>query len=178
MRALVAIVWLIASALPAAATEVSAGELDAAPDGWNGLEVTVVGEVVGDYSVRRESVWVQLNDDPYVSEPLSESGRLQGTNVSVGVRLPSDLFSEAWGPPGSYRVRGPVLAVTGVFRYADPSTGGETFVDAAVIELIEPALALEAPPSEMGLLLAAVVMMALGGGLWGRSRWRLRNPKE
>lgn len=178
MRVLVAMVWMIAFALPAAATEVSAGELDAAPDGWNGLEVTVVGEVVGDYSVRKEWVWVQLNDDPYVSEPLSESGRLQGANVSVGVRLPSDLFSETWGPPGSYRVRGPVLAVTGVFRYADPATGGETFVDATEVELLEPALALEAPPSEMGLLFAAVAMMAFGGGLWGRARWRLLNPKE
>ncbi len=171
----IALTWL---ALPAAATEVSIAELDAESAAWNGLEVTVEGEIIGDYSDRGDHLWVQVNDDDYVRDPLIETGRLSGGNVGMGVRLPTQIFSADWGPPGGYQVRGPVVRLTGTFRYADPDTGGDTFIDATSVVLVEPSRPFEPPAPEMGLLAASVVMIALGAGLWGRARWRLLNPKQ
>jgi hypothetical protein len=174
------IVALISTLLaqPAAAGEVSIAELDAEAPSWSGMEVTIEGEIVGDYSIRGDEMWVQVNDDAYADEPLIETGRLAGGNVGMGVRIPTEVFSTDWGVPGGYHTRGPVVRVTGTFRYADPATGGDTFVDATSVVLVEPARPLEPPAAEMGLLAGAVAMMALGAGMWGRARWRLLNPKQ
>jgi hypothetical protein len=165
-------------ALPAAASQVSIAELDAEAPTWSGLEVTIEGEVIGDYSIRGDEMWVQVNDDAYVNDPLVETGRLAGGNIGMGVRMPTELFSSEWGDPGGYHIRGPVVRVTGTFRYLDPDTGGDTFVDASSVVLIEPARPIEPPGAEMGLLAAALVMIALGAGMWARARWRLLNPKQ
>ncbi|MGF1667372.1 MAG: hypothetical protein ACFCVC_14005 [Acidimicrobiia bacterium] len=181
MRTLIiALIAFIATsmALPAAAAEISIAELDAEAPNWSGLEVTIEGEIIGDYSIRGDEVWVQVNDDAYVEDPLLETGRLAGGNVGMGVRMPSEVFSTEWGAPGGYQTRGPVVRVTGTFRYLDPDTGGDTFVDAASVVLVEPARRLEPPPAEMDLLAAAVAMIALGAGMWARARWRLLNPKQ
>jgi hypothetical protein len=174
------IVFLILTllALPAAASQVSIAELDAQAPTWSGLEVTIEGEIIGDYSIRGDEVWVQVNDDAYVDDPLVETGRLAGGNIGMGVRMPTEVFSTEWGAPGGYHTRGPVVRVTGTFRYLDPATGGDTFVDATSVVLVEPARPLEPPPAEMGLLAAAVTMIALGAGMWARARWRLLNPKQ
>lgn len=177
MRAAI-IAILLSFSIPAVAAEtVSVSELDANSETWDGRTVTIVGEVVGDYSFRDEELWVQLNDDPYVQSPVIETGSLAGGNIGIGVRMPSSSFSEDWGPPGGYHERGPVLEVTGVFRYADPETGGDTFVDASAVELIEAARPIEPPPAETGLLVASGIMIAAGAAMWARARWRLLNPK-
>lgn len=178
MRTLIIALVSTLLALPATAAETSIAELDAESPSWSGLDVTIEGEIIGDYSIRGDEVWVQVNDDAYVSDPLIESGRVAGGNVGMGVRIPAEVFSTDWGAPGGYHTRGPVVRVTGTFRYADPATGGDTFVDATSVVLVEPARPLEPPAAEMGLLAAAVVMIALGAGMWGRARWRLLNPRQ
>jgi hypothetical protein len=178
MRALVmafALMWLAA---PASASQVSVTDLDGDPLSWNERQVTIRGEIVGDYSPRNDEVWVQVNDDAYVDAPSVETGELAGGNVGIGVRIPGGIFDESWGAPGGYKVRGPIVEVTGIFRYADPATGGATFVDASSVTLIDPAREMETPPPQMGLLVAAIAMMAVGFGMWARSRWRLLNPKQ
>lgn len=175
--------WLLAFAVvmvatPAGATEVEVPMLDAEAEAWNGQRVTVRGEIVGDYSVRDGEVWVQLNDDPYVAEPLIETGALQGSNSGIGVRIPAEIFPDTYGAPGGYHTRGPVVEVTGTFRYADPDTGGDTFIDAESVVVIEESRPIEAPAAEPALLIASVVMIAAGAALWARARWRLFNPRE
>ena len=133
MRAFVAsVVLVLLGASPALATDIPAGELDANPDRYDGRELTVTGEVVGDYGVRADAVWVQLNDDPYVSRPLLERARPTGTNTSIAVRMPLELFDHVtWGDPGRYGTRGPILRFTGVFHHNDTDRGGETYVEAS-----------------------------------------------
>lgn len=100
--------------------------------------VTVRGELVGDFQRRSEAVWSQLNGDAYVDAPLLEAGRA-GANVGVGIRIPNELFeSLGVGKPGGYRVRGPVVAVTGAWRYHDPDRSGESYLDVTEITLLEP----------------------------------------
>lgn len=168
---------LFVSALPASASRLETSELDASPSTWDGQRVTITGEIIGDYGRRHDVVWVQINDDAYSEAPLVETGELAGTNTGLGVRIPNSIFSESWGSPGGYRTRGPIVEVSGVFRYADDETGGDTFLDATEIQLIEPARPLELPGADWKLIFGSLVAIAAGGALWARARWRLLNPE-
>jgi hypothetical protein len=155
------------------AGEVTVTELDSEPDRWNGTEVTVVGELVGDYSPRRQVVWVQLNDDSYARSPLLESGERTGANTGIGVRMSFELFEpETWGPPGRYQTRGPIVAVTGTFHHNDP-VSGETFIEAGQLVLVEPARSLEyAVPIARLVLGGATLAMGLVLGAYAVRRRR------
>jgi hypothetical protein len=160
------LVVVVSLALQAQADHVTVTELDLDPRRWTGAEVTVVGELVGDYSPRRRAVvWVQLNDDGYARAPLLETGERAGTNTGIGVRMPAELFDpEAWGPPGRFGMRGPIVEVTGTFHHNDP-VSGETFVEAREVVLVEPARPLEEPVPTTALALGAAVLatgLALG----------------
>lgn len=160
-----------------AGTALTTAELDADPTIWDGQMVTITGEIIGDYGRRSEVIWVQVNDDSYVDAPLVETGRLAGSNTGVGVRIPEDLFDDSWGPPGGYRIRGPVVEVTGVFEYADEETGGDTFIDAMAIELVDPARRLDLPGPDWRLVVISALAIAGGLTMGARARYRRLNPE-
>lgn len=160
-----------------AASEVTTTDLDTNPSTWDDRMVTVTGEIIGDYGQRTDVVWIQVNDDGYVAAPLVETNELDGTNTGMGVRMPADLFDPSWGAPGGYATRGPVVRITGLFRYADADTGGDTFIDAVAIELLEPSRPLVVPGPDWMLIGASLAAIAAGAGLWGRARWQRRNPE-
>src|SRR3972149_1152296 len=64
---------------PAAAAEVTVADLLADPGAYAASEITLTGELVGDFQRRGEAVWTQLNDDAYVTAPLHAGGSLSGT---------------------------------------------------------------------------------------------------
>lgn len=159
----------IAAAMILVLSTVPVSELDADPATWNGTEVTVTGEIIGDYSIRDDVVWFQLNDDPYAAAPLGESRILQGGNVGIGVRILRSDWSPGWGGPGRYGQRGPIVEVTGTFRHNSPDDQGETFIDGRVIRLVEASRPIENPPASVGraivggmLALAGLVLYLLG----------------
>lgn len=148
-------------AAPAAANELDDLLADAAAN--DGTEVVLTGELVGDFSPRSEGIWVQLNVDGYVDAPLLETGKLAGTNNGIGAFLPTELFDEAWGEPGGYRQRGPVVMVTAIFRYHDPRFQGETYLEVTGVELVAASMPLEEDANATLLLLglAAIVAAAI-----------------
>jgi len=161
-RAAITLTGVLLLALPAAAQEVvPVSTLLALSDEYDQQVVTVRGELVGDYGERGDITWVQLNDDAYVDAPLARDGRLGGTNTGIGVRI-SGTVPEAFGEPGGYGVRGPVVEIVGVFRNLDPALGGLTFIEAVEVDLISPA----EPVPGQGIDLPALVVgavLTLGG---------------
>lgn len=110
-------------------------------------EVVVVGELIGDYGFRSdESMWTQLNDDSYVTDPVLDDGELTGANVGVAVRIPAAI-AEQLDPPGGYRVRGPVVEATGIWKYHDPDRGGESYIDVVSLIVVEPGRGLTEHPT-------------------------------
>jgi hypothetical protein len=158
--------WLSLSASPAVAqVEVSVEDLLADPKAFDGLTITVEGELIGDYGFRPGgSMWTQLNDDSYARAPVVEGGPLTGSNLGIGVRM-SSAVGEQLDPPGGYRVRGPIVRATGIWKYHDPDRGGETYLDAATVETTEPGEDLE-EGANWWALGGGIALLIISGGVW------------
>lgn len=153
--------------VPALAESVSITELDADPGRFDGTTVTITGEVIGDYGHASDVVWIQLNDDAYALSPLAETGALQGTNTGLGVRLVPSLYSDDWGKPGRSGMRGPLLEITGTFKYNSDDDQGETFIDAESIVLIEPARPISATVHQrLWPAVSGSLLLLAGSGLF------------
>ncbi len=147
---------------PVLAVSVSAAALVADGEGFSGMEVTVVGELVGDYGFRNDgTVWAQLNGDSYAIRPIAEGGPLRGSNVGIGIRMPADLAANL-DPPGRYRRVGPIVSVTGIWRYHDPNRQGESFLDVSALVVDTPGRNLAEHPDWV-LYGAALAFAAIAG---------------
>jgi hypothetical protein len=160
----VVVMILAVAILPASAhaLTVSAAELLENGERFSGQEVTVVGELVGDYGFRSDgTVWTQLNSDSYAIRPIVAGGPLRGANVGIGIRMPADLANDL-DPPGQYRLVGPIVAVTGIWRYHDPQRQGETFLDVTALAVDTPGHDLSEHPN-WGIYGAAFAFAAIAG---------------
>ncbi len=124
-------------------------------------EVTVVGELIGDYGFRSDdSMWTQLNDDSYVLDPIQDDGALTGGNVGVAIRIPAEV-ARRLDPPGGYRVRGPVVAARGIWKYHDPDRSGESYIDVIDLTVVEAGKGLtEHPDYFVGVVGLVLVVFA------------------
>lgn len=160
--AALAIALVAIPAAPALAQDVTeVSNLLALPDEFDQQIVTIRGEIVGDYGVRTDVVWVQVNDDPYVDEPLAVNGRLAGTNTGISVRLSGEV-PPAFGSPGGHGVRGPIVEITGVFRDLDPTLGGLTYIEATDVELVARSERLPESGASTAATVAGAVLTVLG----------------
>lgn len=138
-------------------------EIIADPEGFAGKQVTVVGELIGDYGERRSgALWTQLNEDSYALDPVALGGPLTGPNVGFGIRISKGDVPDL-GHPGGFRWRGPLVEVTGVWVYHDPDRGGESYLDVARIDIIEDAEALPIDHAPVPALLGGVLLVSALG---------------
>ncbi len=163
------IIVIVAMTVPvhaARAVDVDVAVLVENGAGFDGQTVTVTGELVGDYGTRRDgTTWTQLNQDSYAQSPVSEGGQLTGSNVGIGVRIPTDLVI-GLDPPGRYRMVGPTVEATGTWRFHDPQRSGESFLDVTTLVTLEAGRSLNEPPNwasyGFGALLILGSILAFG----------------
>lgn len=159
--AAMAALLIVALAPSALAVDVTAKELVDNGEDFDGLTVTVVGELIGDYGQRRGGyTWTQLNEDPYVIEPIARGGKPAGGNIGIGVMIPTPLMEDL-DAPGRYRQIGPVVSLTGVWKYHDPARHGESFLHVAELIPVRSGEALSEPPDWATLIGGAILI--LGG---------------
>lgn len=154
--------------------EASVADLEADPTAYDGHTVSMIGEVVGDYGIRSDVVWIQLNTDAYATDPLLSRDDAAGSNQGIGVRYPRALHDERWGEPGGYGVRGPLVEVVGTFRYNDDETSGETFIDAREISLVEPSHPIDRREPDRSMWIAAIAAALAGAASYGTAQLRRR----
>lgn len=147
-----------------AAEEVTVAEVLAGSPELSGAEITVEGELVGDYGFRADGMWTQLNGDVYVDDPIREGGAAAGGNAGIGVRIPSDL-AEGLDHPGGYHHRGPVVRLAGIWKHHDPQRHGESYLDVASLEVVEPGLELD-EEVVWWTVIAGAALLAGAGALW------------
>ena len=142
---------------------IETSELLIAPKRYDGATIAVEGELVGDYGFRRSGMmWTQLNDDTYAHAPVVEGGELTGSNQGIGLRMPAEL-ADGLSPPGGYRIRGPIVRATGVWKYHDPDRQGETYLDVPSIDIIESGIKLSEGPNTAAIVAGvALLVVALG----------------
>lgn len=140
---------------------------------FDGNEITIEGELVGDYGFRHDGyMWTQLNDDSYARDALVDGGPRAGANVGVGIRMPTAL-GEGLAPVGGYRLEGPLVQATGVWRYHDPDRGGESYLDVSALTTIEGGRRLEEGP-DWAVFAAGSLLLAVSFAMW----WRRRRSAE
>jgi hypothetical protein len=168
MNALAAAVAALVAMSLSGAPEVDVDDLLTSPQSFDHEamgEIVLIGELVGDFHRRGPWVWAQLNDDEYVDRPLREGGALAGSNSGVGVRFATAEFDAAGlEHPGGYRFRGPVVRVTGEWRYHDEARGGESYLAVTSLALVERERLLH-DDMPAGVLILGLALLALGGGL-------------
>lgn len=155
-----ALVFLAIGEPAAAAARVSIADLLAGAERFDGAEVRIAGEVVGDVMLRGDHGWINVSD---------------GTGV-IGVWVPASEVRGLQG--GRYGLRGDVVEVTGTFRRADPRQGGETDVEGRTVIRLEAARPLPRPLDRRRLY-AAGLLGAAGtalGALWWRRERSARHP--
>lgn len=140
----------------------------ACPAGLDGLEVRLVGEVVGDVLPREGGAWLTINDDAHAREvgPLVGHGTRRGTNRGLAVWAP-DGTHERLGAPGRAGRRGDLVVVVGTVRRADPDDGGGLTVRASAIEVLVTGARASAPLHRTQAVAAVVALtgVAIAGGL-------------
>jgi hypothetical protein len=149
---------------------VSSPQVFACPSAFDELEVTYVGEVVGELIPRRGGAWAQVNDDAYALEvgPLVGHRERAGFNTGMSVWLPDGLHEEieAAGRPGR---RGDVILVRGTLLRTDPDDGGGTTVRAEEMERLAEPLEIEDPFHLLQAVIAALLAMgAIATTVWAR----------
>jgi hypothetical protein len=155
------------------ATAVSVTDLLAAPESFNGTTITVQGELVGDYGFRRDgSMWTQLDDDSYAVAPVVDGGDLTGANIGIGIEMIAEIGREL-DPPGGYRVRGPIVRATGTWRYHDSARGGESYLEAASVEVVTAGADLTEGPNRVALG-GGVALVGIAAVLW----WMYRRDRD
>lgn len=127
-----------------------------------GDELTVEGELVGDYGSRNDGfTWSQLNGDVYVDDPTAEGGTPIGANIGIGVRIPTNLMADL-GPPGGYRNRGPVARLTGTWMYHDPQRQGESYLQVESLSVVEPGRRLDGGINWITSISGALLIVGAG----------------
>ena len=147
------------------ATAAAVTDLLAAPESFDGTTITVEGELVGDYGFRRDgSMWTQLDDDSYATAPVVDGGDLTGANIGIGIEM-STAIGRGLDPPGGYRVRGPIVRVSGIWQYHDSARGGESYLEAVSVEVVTGGADLTEGPNWVALG-GGIALVAVAAGLW------------
>jgi hypothetical protein len=103
---------------------------------YDGRQVTVAGEVIGDVMIRGDYAWITVNDEPYSRRSVVEGGELTGvSNTGIGVWAPR---GEVQGIEnlGGYDEKGDQEEVVGVFNRACPEHGGDTDIHAESVSKV------------------------------------------
>ncbi len=156
-----------------AAEEVTIEELVSGMHAFDGKEVTISGEAVGDVMLRGDHGWVTVNDDAYSTRSVQEGGGFAGySNWGIGVWAPRAELEDIH-ILGGYKNKGDQVRVTGIFHRACREHGGDTDIHASRIEVLEPGHPISHPFNywKLGVALAlAALALSLGYVWWKRAR--------
>ena len=88
---------------------------------YDGKEVVLEGEVIGDILDRGEYVWVNISD---------------GNNSAIGIYMSKEL-SSVIQTTGNYKTSGDRIRVVGTFQRACKDHGGDLDIHASSVELVK-----------------------------------------
>lgn len=146
-------------AVALARSEPSSTELVDAPEAWDGLRITFVGEAVCGRMERADGVWLHLNDDAYMTMNVEEGAALGGFNSGMPIWVPSGVVEDVT-LFGDHKHQGDICRVRGTFNAACEEHGGDMDIHAESVAVTSPGRRAADPvaawkPPLVGLLGAA-----------------------
>ena len=109
-----------ATLVNASQQEVSINDLIENAKEYDGKEVVLEGEVIGDILDRGEDVWVNISD---------------GNNSAIGIYMSKEL-SAVITTTGNYKTSGDRIRIAGIFQRACKDHGGDLDVHGSSVELV------------------------------------------
>ena len=100
---------------------VSSSELIENAQGYDGKKILYEGEVIGEVMQRRDGVWANIKDGQHY----------------IGVWMSEELANSI-NYKGSYKTKGDILEVTGIFNHICPVHGGDLDIHAISLRKIKP----------------------------------------
>lgn len=146
------------------APAVDSAELVEHPDRWDGQRVSFTGEAVGSAMDRGREAWLHVNDDAYGLETGAKALTRAGYNSGHAVLVPTALAQKVTRF-GSYKERGDIVRVEGVFRSASPEHGGDMIIEADTLEIVRAGQSLERRVPAWKLLAVAALVLTTGMSL-------------
>jgi len=123
---------------------------------FNGHEIEICGEIIGDIMKRRKGVWLNIDDG-------TESMGIWVSKIS----LPKIDFV------GNYNSKGDTLLIKGIFNRACPIHGGETDIHVLEIERIKVGHPITHPLSQKKIdltILSVILAIFVTSIYWWRNR--------
>ena len=141
---------------------------------YDGQEVVIEGEAIGDVMRRGSHAWITVNDDAYSERSIEEGAGFAGySNIGIGVWLEAGE-AEPIRHLGSYKTRGDMVKVYGTFHRACAEHGEGTDIHATRLMVVESGHEIRHPFDWSKLLLVLILSMACAA-LW---LLRLRNIRK
>lgn len=150
----------------------SSEELIERPAHFDGVRVTIRGEVVGEILRRRNSAWLLVNDDIYSSKPLHVYQLMAGGNSGISVHCEEWMIKDI-EYVGSYRYTGDTVEVRGTFYRSNPEYGGDLMIEAEQVTVVRRGFPIPQRGIRKTTVLAAalgVLALILGFLLWKKDR--------
>ncbi len=144
------------------------------PLAYDGLEVTYVGEVVGELLPRDGGAWAQVNDDSYALQTGPMVGHRERTGFNTGMTVwLDDELADRITAPGRPALRGDVVLLTGTLLRTDPEDAGGITLRATGLETLAEPLVIEPPLHRIQVVVALVMaLLAVAATMWARHRGR------
>lgn len=161
--------------LPALAQgeKVSMQELIEDMEKYDGHEITIEGEVVGDLMIRGDYAWVTVNDDPYSQQSLEEGGDFAGfSNIGIGVWMDKEKAALI-KVTGGYNHHGDRIRVTGTFHRACHEHGGDCDIHARLVEVVLAGHPIDHPLSPLKVV-ACIILAVIAAILWVTRKHRFQ----
>jgi hypothetical protein len=160
-----------------AADAVSVEELVGNMEQYDGKQVVITGEAIGDILFQGDYGWVTVDDDAYSVKSIEAGGDFAGySNWGIGVWAPESELRQIH-ILGGYKNKGDTVRVTGIFNRADPEHGGDTDIHALSIEVLDPGKPIS-HPFQYTKLLVVLVLALLIVILWVDLKGRIRKARR
>lgn len=167
------ILFYIFLAPASGADEVTTQELIDNMDLYNGQEVIISGEAIGDLLRKGDYGWITVNDDAYSVQSLQEGGDFVGyANYGMSVWAPLGELEDI-KVLGGYKNKGDQVKVSGIFNRACSEHGGDTDIHAKSIQILQEGHPIS-HPFQYDRLLAILILAAMIIFLWEVRRRRIR----
>lgn len=136
---------------------VSISEIMAHSEEFDGKEVVIEAEVIGDIMKRGDYSWININDG----------------SAAIGVYLDTKEV-EKIHKTGAYERKGDRIKITGIFHRAYNEQGGELAIEGKSLEVIEQGRELKnsVPIEKVKMLLSMIVVTGLILSIKALKHWR------